>query len=490
MATFNYPANPQDGDIIIKDEYQATYDRASNTWVVSLIPTGTGIPGPAGPKGDKGDTGATGSGLDIKGTVASVANLPSTGVAVGDVYVTEDTSHAHVYKPDGSWFDLGLPLRGPQGPTGATGAVGPAGAQGIPGDRGPQGTQGPPGPTGPAGPTFTLPVATATSLGGIKIGRGLKIDPSGTASVGETTVDIETTPIPPNFVKTYEPIYVDVGSEFNQNLDQPNFSAYPWYESPIVDVPFPSGANGAMVWMFNASQTEPLNRPVHWNDVVVYRAYPEVYLNLISGGVFSGAAKYMYVYHSHNTAYNWNSDGTGLAQRWNNQTFSKLDRIFTSTGTTSLKLQQRIDVRLASYVRLNVGKLRVIIQPFRDSYGQAELDPIAARALKGSIPSFTARAAAVPATSDTPLPPLSSTDLKHIAGVSFRNSIQSLLAAIDTQLNTPGNSAAVTTTLNGYRAELVNLKTMPGSASALNSELQRISDAVNAIIEYSFRFEI
>lgn len=494
MATFNYPASPKDGDIIIKDEYKATYNKASNTWVISLIPAGSGLTGPAGPKGDKGDEGEPGAGLEIKGSVPNIGALPSTGVAVGTVYITENDSHGHVYRADGSWFDLGFPLRGPAGAPGPAGPAGSTGAQGVPGDRGPQGAQGPAGPEGPPGPTFTLPVASATNLGGIKIGRGLKIDASGSASAGEVIVDVETTPIPPSggggsFVKTYEPIYVDIGAGSNRDIDQPDYRAYPFYESPVVDVPFPAGANGAMVWMFNASQIIPRNRPVHWNDVVAYRAYPEVYLKLLQGGVFSSNASYMYVYHSHNMALNW-ADGAGITDRWNNQTFSKLDRIFTQTGTTKLQLQQKVDVRLASYVNLNVGMIRLIILPFRDSYGQAEIDPASPAAFAGPVPTVAARAAASPRISDTPLPPLSSTELKHIAGVSFRHSIQSLLTAIDTHLNTPGISNAVKLALTNYRVELIDLKSMPGSVSALNAELQRISDAVNAITEYSFRFEI
>ena len=49
---------------------------------------------------------------------------------------------------------------GPQGGTGATGATGAT------------------GPQGPTGPSYTLPIATATDLGGVKVGTGLSINSS------------------------------------------------------------------------------------------------------------------------------------------------------------------------------------------------------------------------------------------------------------------------------------------------------------------------
>jgi hypothetical protein len=63
---------------------------------------------------------------------------------------------------------------------------GPKGDKGDTGDIGPQGPQGDIGPQGPAGADgidgslYDLPAATATTLGGIKIGSGLTISDDGT----------------------------------------------------------------------------------------------------------------------------------------------------------------------------------------------------------------------------------------------------------------------------------------------------------------------
>jgi hypothetical protein len=95
-------------------------------------------------KGDKGDTGATGA----------------TG-AQG---------------PAGATGAQGA--QGPQGDTGATGATGPQGPAGATGATGPQGSKGDTGATGaqgPAGETYTLPTASSSVLGGVKVGSGLSI---------------------------------------------------------------------------------------------------------------------------------------------------------------------------------------------------------------------------------------------------------------------------------------------------------------------------
>ena len=80
--------------------------------------------------------------------------------------------------------------QGPQGEPGERGPTGAQGPQGNPGNQGPTGLTGPQGPTGLTGPqgpqgipgpTYTLPNATTSTLGGIRVGSGLTIS-SGTLS--------------------------------------------------------------------------------------------------------------------------------------------------------------------------------------------------------------------------------------------------------------------------------------------------------------------
>ena len=107
--------------------------------------------------GLKGDTGA---GLEIKGKVSSISNLPSTANE-GDGYLIDEELYVRV---NGAWKDCGT-LRGPQGPQGIQGVQGPKGDRGIQGIQGlkgdtgltgPQGIQGPKGNTGTTGATGSI----------------------------------------------------------------------------------------------------------------------------------------------------------------------------------------------------------------------------------------------------------------------------------------------------------------------------------------------
>ena len=71
---------------------------------VSPVPQANGVFYVVGPQGPPGD------GLEIDGSVADEASLPSTGT-VGDAYITADNGHLWLWL-DGAWFDAG-PIVGP-----------------------------------------------------------------------------------------------------------------------------------------------------------------------------------------------------------------------------------------------------------------------------------------------------------------------------------------------------------------------------------------
>jgi hypothetical protein len=112
---------------------------------------------------------ATTSLLNLLGTVANQAALPSSGNTIGDVWQAEDTGEFFVW--DGTeWDGLG-DLAGPQGPQGPAGPQGPQGPAGPAGTTGATGPAGPQGPQGPAGADATYsdtapqPLAQAASAG-------------------------------------------------------------------------------------------------------------------------------------------------------------------------------------------------------------------------------------------------------------------------------------------------------------------------------------
>lgn len=126
------------------------YDELASSWVPVIVGA-RGATGPTGPQGIQGETGATGLGIQLKGAVADVASLPSTGQVQGDAYVVEADGDLYVW--DGvEWIDSGNIT----GPTGAQGATGPTGAQGEAGPTGPQGEAGPGGIQGDAGAPLTI----------------------------------------------------------------------------------------------------------------------------------------------------------------------------------------------------------------------------------------------------------------------------------------------------------------------------------------------
>lgn len=134
-----------------------------------------GIPGATGPQGLPGETGPkgdVGAGLNIKGTYATVGELPASG-AEGDGYII----NGDLYVWDGTtWINSGR-IQGPQGDQGPMGLTGPKGDPGVDGAdgisayqvalnngfigteadwlaslEGPQGIQGETGATGATGP--------------------------------------------------------------------------------------------------------------------------------------------------------------------------------------------------------------------------------------------------------------------------------------------------------------------------------------------------
>ena len=123
----------------------------------------TGPSGPSGPSGPQGVAGANGTSVNIKGTVATSGNLPSSEQTLGDGYIITNTGHLWVYTNSASpgnvngFIDAGT-IVGPQGnigdtgPTGPQGNIGVTGPQGVAGDTGPTGPQGNIGVTGPTGP--------------------------------------------------------------------------------------------------------------------------------------------------------------------------------------------------------------------------------------------------------------------------------------------------------------------------------------------------
>jgi len=141
-----------------------------------------GPAGPPGPMGPGGPPGPQGTGLTIKGSVPSAGDLPLTGNADGDAWITADTGHLWIWdETTGTWVDGGQ-IQGPIGPPGETGPMGPAGPQGPAGPEGDAGVTGATGPAGPEGPTGATGSTGATGATGPQGPQG-PAGPTGSSGV-------------------------------------------------------------------------------------------------------------------------------------------------------------------------------------------------------------------------------------------------------------------------------------------------------------------
>lgn len=142
------PATATQGDLYLIDETGDAWvwsDAASAFENAGPIvgPTGAqgeagpaGATGPEGPQGIEGPVGPQGVGLRYAGRVATAAELPSTGLAHGDIWITEDNGNANVWNADTSTFTDAGKIVGATGAPGADGAQGPAGPTAVSADAG------------------------------------------------------------------------------------------------------------------------------------------------------------------------------------------------------------------------------------------------------------------------------------------------------------------------------------------------------------------
>ena len=85
--------------------------------------------------------------------------------------------------------------------------------------------------------------------------------------------------------------------------------------------------------------------------------------------------------------------------------------------------------------------------------------------------------------------PPTDAELKEMASYQMKQTINGAISNIDGYGITPDRDEATFAVLTAYRAELVGLRTLPGTQDAISSELLRITKAINDIMDYQFRFE-
>ena len=248
-------------------------------------PSGAGGPtGPTGAIGATGPQGAQGTSINLKGTVATVGNLPPTGNTVNDAYIVTADGDLYVWTgsawnsvgqiigppgptgPAGSGSPGGVGPTGPTGPQGAASSVagptgatgpqggGPTGATGPTGSQGPQGISGggPTGPTGPQGAASTQGGPTGpTGAQGVSVpGTTGPTGPTGPVAVGTPGPTGPTGPqgiTGPTGSAGAATVFANVyqaPTALTQNADYVNVSGRTAFATLLVETTVPAGLFG------------------------------------------------------------------------------------------------------------------------------------------------------------------------------------------------------------------------------------------------------
>ena len=533
MATFTYPANPDDGDVVVRGDLLATYNKQTNTWVVGQMDSTTPVPGPVGPQGPTGPQGPPGQGIDVDGAVPTFGDLPNNALE-DEIYITTDDGKGYIYD-QGTWKDLGVILQGPQGEKGDPGED--STVPGPQGDPGPPGTPGAQGPQGPQGEEGSLRVATKDTLGGIKIGRGLAIWPDGTATAQKADVIIETAPIPSSdgtdgrtpFTQTrgFEPEFFNFGDPYQWSN---SYRADPGAitTSELTWRP-PPGANAAMIYYFSSSGFGLTSSfPGSTGQLMPFpRAYVGNSLEAFGEGVsFEGNGSvnpgYFYVSSNHNMTHAYGSNLVVGAPDpiMTNVPKTKIDSMLFPPET-DIRFKVTIYGRRMQWADGFIGLGKLIVVPYQNRIGQLEQYPEDAGGYPpgwdqfavGDQPEHSPMTSAFQKAktwqagwdaetaintvdlkaffADPPSPADQQADDALQLKECIQDSTQLINQMIDYIDDYQGTEDYTTTreVLVGIKMEMVGLRDLPGTVEALNTELLRLTTQVNDIYEYSFRFE-
>ena len=499
--SFNFPANPADGTVIVNGNILGTYDEQTDTWTVGQIPEAPGVPGPSGPKGDIGPQGPVGQGVQITGSVLSVTDLP-TDAQTNTFWIVDDTNTLYFWNGV-DWADLGGPIEGPKGDkgdTGDSGQDGTNGSDGVDGD-GWYGTdiltdggeykikfkstepylefttdnlKGEPG---------SLAVATEDTIGGIKIGRGLQIDQTGSVSAGRTDVRIETVPLPGSYTQTFQPIYLNVGS-YQEYVSRGAATIPNWINNTIGNIQMPENADMCAVFWFAGARMDITPSKHGYSapngDLGTFRVFLENLLT-VSNGVFSGGTNVAYAGTNLNLTmayYNKGGGVTNMDGRGSTSQLCKFDVVTFPRGG-SIGFNWTINITEMSRGSIASGGLRMMILPFQSS---AE----ASRSYVDQLRMFSTYVGD-DETDVLPTPPTAS-QIKDMNAGDLSQRVNTSVTYVDSLLRTFPD-AADQTVLENYRSQLVALPSLPGTYDEIDQTLETLLNQINETYGTLYRFQ-
>lgn len=498
--SFQFPANPADGDIVVRGNLLATYTQDTNTWTVGEIPTYPGVPGPNGPQGIQGIQGDPGSGVNVTAIVDSYDELP-LDPETGAFVVVADTNTLYYW--DGTkYFDLGSPIQGPKGEQGGTGDTGQPGLNGIDGrgwfgtsidrDNGEykivfQSNDGLEFTTDDLkGGSWEPVYATADTPGLVKLGRGLDLTDEGELETRDTYVQIETVPLGgddnTSFSLSFSPAYL--------NWADNKSSAATSYSSGGTSTQggalrVPANSNGALFYYFTGSTCNPyFSAPGGYG--LNWTVFSKIVAQIsISGAVFENGGQTIGIPMTHNFAIG------SEARRTSEIPVTKIGQIIYPIGTTSITVTQRVTCNEIQRAQVGFGRGRVIIIPYLDEDGQLQTD----NGMRTSAFSmFSARSLFSEDLTNsepyTPELPPTAEEITLQQGQQLREALQFTLNAIDVATVQTHTSGSVYDELMLVRAELANLVNLPGTVEQIFDEYERLAAQVDPYISFNFRFEV
>ena len=507
--SFLFPANPANGDIVVQPQpdgsfIKGTYNSTTNTWAVGELPEEPGVPGPAGPKGDQGDKGDPGKGIAISGVVATESALPPAYNHIFQFYIVDDVNQ--VFYSDGfQWFDLGGPIVGPQGPAGLDGTNGTNGINGAPGKGWTSTTIIDERPTnyqvrfnsddnlgfitdnimGPTGETGSLAVATATTIGGIKIGRGLNITPEGVASAGETNVDLETVPLTPegtiyNYTLAFESYIRSLGTAKDETWNGARMDDV--WSTGSTTITMPATSSEALVYFFSASSMYASSSFGGTNNAIYpFRCYLNNRINLTNATYEYGQTDRMNFSSTHNLTISFNSDA--VANRFSNLPHLKINKIkFVPGSEVTFTFEQ--EIYRSGNCRLIGGLGRLIVIPMR---GEDSTTLFNGFGNYGKVAGDTYYNADGQSDFDNEYPPITPEELNNEAATLIQQQIEQATGEINNAL--PYVNSTTETQLLDLRDQIYATRDQPGTYSDVTAYLIPLINQVNTILGYKFRFQ-
>ena len=439
MATaFQFPSNPEDGHMLIRDNLQAYYDATADTWVVYQLQQVPGIEGPEGPEGPKGDS------VVISGVVDTEADLPPAFSHQGEWWIVDDTNTLH-YSDGFGWTDLGGPI------------------QGTPGQGWTSVTEN------DTGDTYTITFNSDTpelefTTPNLKGAAGTTNNPddNGPYDIGFSRLNFEK-----DGVQEATTAYAGYGYQV----------VVPWVSSQVKSVKMPDNCNAAVVMWEATSKfdvgssaeiAEGKDKGYVNGQVVILRCHLDHTLEVTDALFYSTVTPVAQVkkevFHNFNGIYDTSSGVTNLLEdQYIGEQFTKVDYIEFTEGA-DVTFKHSVDISEMATGTIYVGDLTLTIIPFNKddaTIGRFEL------------PDTQTASTMLPSRST-----LTAEDIKRLNVADLKNRIGTAIGEIEDLIANESDQTVIDD-LTDIKTKLLSARTLPGNYATVHTAIANQIDRLN-----------